>query len=383
MRSSISGPAFQVFGIGLLLLQSLLAPLLLGLEDFGTQIMLLLPVFLAQAVVEPAFQAHFNGDGRGRSGAVDITTVSLMVGVAAIVFLLTVNVLDQRVRPLISVALAAFVLNTLFQARAFAMEAFGLAAICAFLLLAGYGIGLGIGMYLAPSSALIFANALGFGLSSLAYWVSALCDGQLRLYAQRASFAKSISGLTYRLPALTVSTLFLVVLSSIRSAPTEIAAFRIFISALNAGRYANVVSLPRLQVALQNRFFTVPGGNGPNERVIRTYGYCLIVYLIALAALFPSVFAHLFGQAPFGPFATLFSGLLVLLQPLAYAVVAFRTSHQRVSAVLFVGLAAISLTAFSGLVWAGVSPFAALPSVITMMVLSLSCILWFFSKVVQ
>lgn len=366
MFRALTGASFQIFGIGLLFLQALVAPLLLGLNSYGMQILLLLPAFLAQALVEPAFQANLNQYENAAFGFVDLSLPAVLFFFATLVYFFASIFLEQQLNFLVLLAFGLFLFNTFFQARAFAMEKHKLATQAAFCQFIGYAFGLGLGFQNDPGQALILANVFAFGMSFATYFFEGLLISPVRIGFLRTSWTGLMDGMALRMPVLNISTFFIIVLSKLGTSADQIAALRIFMSALNAGRYLNVVSLQRLQVELHGYIKDPKKSRFYENEIFRMYTSCFIFYALCLAILFPVFFGVLFASAPFGHLSTFFSALFVLIQPLTYAIFTMRNSIGQSVTLIYTLVSILSLASFSFLVIFDISAFGAVALSITL-----------------
>lgn len=175
-----------------------------------------------------------------------------------------------------------------------------------------------------------------------------------------------MDGMALRMPVLNVSTFFIIVLSKLGTSADQIAALRIFMSALNAGRYCNLVSLQRLQVELHGYIKDPKKSRFYENEIFRMYTSCFILYALCLAIFFPIFFGVLFASAPFGHLSTFFSAFFVLIQPLTYAIFAMRNSIDWSVTLIYTLVSMLSIAGFSLLVIFDVSAFGAVAFSITL-----------------
>lgn len=124
---------------------------------------------------------------------------------------------------------------------------------------------------------------------------------------------------------------------------TTIGEFRIFFSAINAGRYFNAVPLPSLQTAMHRYFAT---GDRALVRLARLYLGSFAVFATTLTLLFPLVYKAAFDEPTFGRLPLLFASTFTLVQPLSYLIYSSRRDSAAFNVTLSVTVSAATAWMF-------------------------------------
>jgi len=374
MSKHLNGLIFQLSAISMLLIQALIAPLIIGIDSYGQQVLLLLPVFLAQAVIEPAFQAQLNEQSEELGDSLDIGSAIVLLVFATIIFVATKTILGHAFDGLTISILSLFFLNTAFQARAFASSRFSLAAIASPAMLLGYIVGFLFGVLVWKEAELLIANLFGFGCSAFVFLNVFLREPLPAIRWSLPSRTSLWGGLSFRLPTLTVTTVFLILLSKFGISDSMIGSIRIFISAIGAGKYANLVSVPHLQIAIRKIFLSSDAVE--SWRSIYIYLLCFCLFLILSSVFLPTLFMIVFHQSSFGMTEVFMGGFILLIQPLSYSIYEIRKLAASSVTVLFLVTSFLTLGFFSIGLWFGTSPFFLFGFAAICTAFSLCLILW-------
>lgn len=316
-RQAINSPSihFQASSIALMLFQSFAVPFFIGVAAFGAQMLFLTPVFLAQALLEPSYQAETNAgcaDGRCR---LNITSVlvqaAILMGIA-----IPLSIGDYGTLSLILVAVA-YTAYTVLLAVIFALKETALAALARHISLAAYVVAFAMAMYLRAPGEIVIANIGAFITASIAVGGILVAKRAVSFYWSLPHFGTLMGGLSFRLPTISFSGLATIMLGYAGAPASVIGEFRIFMAAIGAGRYFNMVPLPSLQTAIHR--FSI---NEDRSLIgmARLYMASFAVFTVAMVVLFPVAYSLAFGEPSFSRTALIFASFFVLVQPLSYLV---------------------------------------------------------------
>lgn len=352
---------FQVGSIILMVFQSFVAPFIIGVASFGAQMLFLAPVFLAQALLEPSYQAELNAAATTGKCRVNISSVCLQSAVL-MAFAVVVTIGEYEIGVLILIA----VFNTVFTmvlAAAFALNDVRSAALARYASLAAYLLVFGFMVIGGFDGEILVANLAGYVVASVIVGAVLLKSGRIHFYAGRPNFKTLVGGLSYRLPTICFTALTTIILGYAGAAASVIGEFRIFMAAISAGRFFNAVPLARLQAAIQQDVSTEAHSI---SRLLQRYIGSYAAYAAALSLLFPAAYDFAFGSPSFGYLHLLTASTLILAQPLAYFVFAARP-HSWLTTLAFpvtLSIAAM-LIFYLATIWSGSPIFAVSASIST------------------
>src|SRR5690606_22142791 len=142
-----------------------------------------------------------------------------------------------------------YTVYTALLAAIFALKTTALAAIARHAALAAYIITFAAAAHLGAHGEIVIANLASFIVGSVVVGAIIVAKGMITFRFGRPHFAALLGGLTFRLPTISFSGLATILLGYAGASSSTIGAFRIFMAAINAGRYFNLVPLPSLQAA--------------------------------------------------------------------------------------------------------------------------------------
>lgn len=336
---------YQIGSILLLLTQSFVAPIIIGLASFGSQVLFLAPLLLCQALFESASQAEMNeGQRDGGVASINVPTILLPGVVLTIIALVLNDWISDRPLWLAGAVIAAYFTYTVLLAFAFASSQSRLCAQANFGLCAGYAMAFAASLRYAPGYELITANIVAFGAGAIILAFNSKC--RFTLEWGRPHFGAVLASASYKLPIICFNSLTTVLLGLTGASASTIGQFRIVLSAINAGRYFNIVPLAKIQAEIHRRSDDLAG-------IAKQYLASFLAFQVAMVTVFPEVYSFLFGDREFTRIAVYFASLFILLQPLTYA--AFRRAHLRpgFNAMMSIGVATALVTVFAlSLGWA-------------------------------
>lgn len=335
----------QLGNIIMLLVQSLLAPMLIGVDSFGLQMLMISPALLAQSLIEPAYQNLFNHDtSKLNLRLSDFAIIAVVF--TGFVALLSIGNAAFLNWPVFVLFFAQYTF-TVMIAYHYAAEGHYTLAYATIALLSGYVLGYATFYLVAPHYSIIAGNIVGFSAANLFLMTRnrlAISQKGIGLFVDMRSAA---AGLTFRLPAMTFATGFIIILGLMGSSAQAIGTFRITFAAVNAGRYLNIVPPAALQVRIKQ--LIADEYKLTRDPIIRKYGAFMGLFAVAMAVLFPSFYAIVFGLPFEMPRIALFAVCFyLLLQPLCYAMMVQRgdqlivpITHLIISTALLLGFASM------------------------------------------
>lgn len=340
---AIASPSaqFQASGVLLMFFQSFLVPYIIGVAPFGAQMLFLAPVFLAQALLEPSYQAEMNAAGTDGKSSINLSSIGsqalILMG-----FAIPFSVGPYSTRLLVLLA-AGYCTFTALQAAAFAIRDVRLAAVSRHVALVTYLITFTGAVWVNAHGEIIWAHAVSLLVASAYTGLALAKKNVLTVRFGGIAIAPLLGGLTFRLPTISFSSLATILLGYAGAPMAMIGEFRIFLSAINAGRYFNAVPLPRLQTAI-HRYFAV--GDRALTRLSRLYLVSFAVFAITLTVLFPIAYATTFGEPTFGRLSLAFASTFILVQPLSYVIYSSRSDAAAFNVTLSVGVSAATAWMF-------------------------------------
>ncbi len=306
---------FQLLTLSLLLTQSFIAPLFLGVGEFGRQMLVLSPAFLLQAIVEPAYQNAYNSV---KDQHVFCWFDAFILIVLFAVFLFALEQLDV---PVFRFDLIFFFMlyqfYTAYVAELHSRFAVELLTRNALILLVAYCISFLVFLILNPTNAIILSNVSAFFASVVFLMLKSPMKYRLTGSVLLSDGVKSINGFLYRLPSIVFSSGVILALGILGACASTIGSTRIFISAINFGKYANLTPVATAQMAISQSFFDrLPLYR---SRVLITYAICILIFSILFTLLSPFLFIVIFNTyIDISAVGIFFCCLLLLIQPLAY-----------------------------------------------------------------
>ncbi len=310
---------FQFGNIALMMFQSFVAPFIIGVAAFGAQMLFLAPVFFAQALLEPSYQADLNSSTDGETANINLSNIALQTGVLMTIAV-AATIGDFDIILLIFVAIF-YALYSLIGAAAFALKDVKLAAVARYTSLAAYLVTFVSMVYLDIEGAIIAANLAGFALASTIVGGILLTQRRVSFRWDRPSFGTLAGGLSFRLPTICITGLTTIVLGYAGATAATIGEFRIFMAAISSGRFINVVPLAKLQASIQRH---LAFGDTELPTLLRYYGASYLVFASVLVAAFPLAYELAFGSPSFNRITLLAASLFLVAQPLAYYIFVLR-----------------------------------------------------------
>lgn len=309
--------AFQVFSIFLMLFQSFFAAYYLGVSVFGAQMLALAPVFLGQAVFEPYIQSEMNSSLEG--DRVGLNLGALFFIVASLVFLVVVlnALLSSQGGGWLLLTLFAYIFYTALMAAGFSKGFYGICTKSAGLLFGVYVLSFFVSDAFFGSFQLIFANLVGFSVASIYLFFKVFSRLRFNFYSGSVKGGRWYEGLLFRLPIIFFTSMSTILMGMLGFSNAVIGEFRVFVSAVSAGRNFNLVPLPKLQVAISK---ALSGGYESELNVFVRYVIGLILFSVALVVVFPIAYGFVLGPFTFSRFSILLGVAFIVLQPLAYSV---------------------------------------------------------------
>ena len=345
---NLPGPVFQVASILLMAFQSFVAPILLGLESFGEQILFLSSVLLSQAIFEPIAQFICNKSALNPDKTLNASDIllGLFISISACVVAIFIAGIDISSVPSLALLLLLYMLNTFLAAFSFSEKAIGIVATSSSALFLGYLGGFFISHKLFPGSELTIGLISGMSVSVFffaRYWIQNGVERVLRL--AEPNFGEVLAGFTFRLPTVVLTTVNILLLSWLAFPATVIGQYKIFVSAIMAGRYFNLVPLPQVQVYLQT--VLTNGHSGETRNAFLKYIVSFAIFGLLASLVFPILFDIAFEDRQFSRLALALSVGAILLQPSAYAVLASRGKNKRAIATISIAACALFGSTFA------------------------------------
>jgi hypothetical protein len=309
--------------------QSFVAPMLLGLESFGQQIIFLSSVLLSQAIFEPIVQTICNRSALHDERILNVSNILLgfFISCCTCFASLYISGAENFGLPLLTLLLILYLSNTFFAAISFSENAIGIVAVSSSGLLFTYLIGFGLSHIFLPGWELIVGLTLGMSASVAlfcGYWIR---NGWGRIIKLGSlNFGEVLNGFTFRLPTVVLTTVNILFLSWFGFSATVIGQYKIFVSVIMAGRYFNLVPLPQAQMYLQ-MVFTNGNCKETREALLR-YAVSFAIFTLVASLILPMLFDYAFKDRQFSRVDLLLSSGAILLQPTAYAALASRGQNN-------------------------------------------------------
>lgn len=352
------GVLFQALSICVMLFQSFFAARYIGLSSFGSQMLLIAPAFLAQALVETAIQAELNTGGRQGQITINLGHMAASAAIGSGVFVIAIVLSGIAFNVLVMCFAVVYLYYAATMGIVFATRDLRAAAFSCAALFMAYVSAFFVADLLLGHSQIVLANLLGFAFGAVIATLSLLRKTRIVFVWEKPSIAGLVAGFSFRLPVVAFSSVSTMVLGAIGAAPHRIGEFRVFVSALNAGRYFNPVPVAQIQKSIEDwaRDSAVPDG----FKLGKIYIVATVGYGVLLVALFPTAYSWVFGTPTFTRPETGLAVGFLLLQPISYAAMAFARTRGRNSAVPSIICAAAMLAIFYFAVIMGYEPFFAM-----------------------
>lgn len=321
MNKRLHGASFQVLSILLMAFQSFIAPFLLGLEVFGRQIILLSCVLLSQAIFEPTVQSLCNKSASEELRYLNLSNVALSGIFSVFIFLLSVVIsgLDIASVMLLFPLLVLYLLNTFMLSVLFSEDRVGVVSLSSLCLLVSYLGGFAFAYIFFPEWELVLGLTVGVAMSvAFLSFYFARYGWKARFKFGNFDVAEVINGFSFRLPTIMLTTGHIVVLSSLGFTGAVIGQYKIFVSAIMAGRYFNLVPMPQLQFYIQKT--SVIGSSKEAHALFTRYFGSFLIFALLISASLPLLFDFFFEERLFSHGSLLLSVAAVLIQPIAYSV---------------------------------------------------------------
>lgn len=336
------GPIFQAASVSLMAFQSFVAPIFLGLQSFGQQIILLSSVFLAQSIFEPIIQTICNRSALRDEKILNLSDILIGAFISCFAYAVAafISGAESFNWPLLTLLLVLYLANTFLAAFSFSENAIAIVALSSFGLFIAYLVGFIISNQYFPGMELILGLTFGMTVSSglfAIYWARNKWGRIVRLAP--TNYGEILNGTTFRLPTVVLTAVNIPLLSWLGFSATVIGQYKIFVSAIMAGRYCNLVPLPQAQMYLQ-RACTQGLGKETSEALL-SYILSFGVFVIIATLSFPLLFDYVFEDRHFSRMALLLSFGAILVQPAAYAVLA--SSGQNNASITIISLIACAL----------------------------------------
>ncbi len=336
--------AFQIISIALMAFQSFLSPVILGLEDFGDQILLIIPVLLTQSLVEPAFQMQVNKSLSNGMLSINLFSI-VLTAFLGLGFLCAVLFVTGSIDALVLIAFfISYILYTLNIAIFFAVDKIGYAAISIGIFMTFYVFTFFAALALLDGKEILLGNLVG-SLTATLFGVATIMRKIAPQFERKLSFAHvSFNSLSYRLPVVAFSNATTILLGVVGAAAGTVGEFRIFLAAINASRYFNLVPLAELQSAIE---VGIGSRKFVHLRVVaRRFLLSFACFAVGMTFVFPPIYDVVFGDRNFGRMALLISMLFVLVQPLSYMVSGSRHAKPISIAIANAAIALLMLAVF-------------------------------------
>lgn len=308
---------FQLICIILMLSQSFIYPMLIGAQTFGYGMLVLASVYLFHSMFEVVIQVVSNQMTRKVYSLYFGAVISVMSIPFILFFCLSLN-LELNELDLICVSLFSFLLcfSTYLNAHYIANGKIRIVFFSLFFGVLGY-ISLMCFLDLGWRN-LLFSNLFCFLIITFIdlFFLQKKSKGSFQYVRSKFTFQKLFSGVSLVLPVILLSNGFVLVLGYLEYPLTEIAAFRIFLSAINAGKFFNLIPVS----VLQSRFsLNIQETRGFElSRDILTHFFCILLYSCLLSILFPLFYSMIYGEQNFHFILLWLSGLYLAMQPLGY-----------------------------------------------------------------
>ena len=308
---------FQLFCIVLMLSQSFIYPMIIGAEAFGYGMLVLASVFLFHSMFEVVAQVTSNQMTRKVYSLYFGAVISAISVPFILFFCLSLNI-GLNTLDLIGVSLFGFLLcfSTYLNAHYISIGQIRVVL---------FSLSFGVLAYISSMYFLdlgwrniLLSNVFCFLIIVVVdlFFLQKKNKESFQYVGSKFTIQKIISGGTLILPVILMSNGLVLALGYLEYPPTEIAAFRIFLSAINAGKFFNLIPVSVLQSrfslnAKETRDFEV-------SRDILTHFSCIFIYSCLLSIFFPFLYSIFYGEHYFSLISLLLSGLYLAMQPLGY-----------------------------------------------------------------
>lgn len=264
----------QFLSVALLLLQVGLFPYLIGVDEFGVAVLVLSPLYFAQALAEPVFQACFNKGGGVAFNFYFVALSSFLMLIASIGFsVYFLPFFSFALIVLLVCFLVSYVFFTAMQSALLANDELGVVVVGGFILVLTYSV-VALVSFDLGYVAVFLSGFFGFFLASLFYFFYLLKRDRVcfsfSVFFEDFGGGRFIFGtMSFRLPVIIINNGFLIIMGLFAVPTSTIATVKILVSAAGAGRYANLVPLALLQARLAEWIYR--GGRGGAVRAIKYY----------------------------------------------------------------------------------------------------------------
>lgn len=311
---------YQMANVLFMAFQSFVAPIFIGIGSYGAQMLFVAPVLLAQALLEPSFQAELNASADGHRCRINPVTATMQSAILiGITFPFAIGDYNDWLLLALFAGLALF---TFVLAACFALRDVALAATGRYVSLAVYLIAFGFMLVTGGEGEIIVANLAAVTAGSAVIGAVLLNRGSILPTRSPPTVRFLLGGLSFRLPIVSFTAMTTILLGYTGALPTTIGEFRIFMAAATSGRFINPIPLAELQSAI-HRFLSI--GDRTIVRLARRFLVSLAAFAIATALLFPPIYRWAFGDFTFSPLSLLVASTFAAAQPLAYFIFAART----------------------------------------------------------
>lgn len=348
---------FQAVSVMFMLFQSFFAAYYLGVSDFGAQMLALAPIFFGQAIFEPYIQTLVNSSHEQTKISIHLQSFFLVL--AGIVFpvVLIGQFLGQELQVVLIATLIVYLAYTALLAHSFARRLYRTATQAGAVIFSTFVATFFFVDYALGAYQVIIANGVAFLLGSLYIFLRNRRDIEFAFVRNSELQSLWFEGVLFRLPVLFFSSVSLLILGLLGFSNSSIGEYRVFVSAVSAGRYFNLIPLPQLQVALS--------GDGVfseklRSRTVLLYISGVLSFSAAMVGLFPFFFEIFIGSVSHSRLALALGATFVLLQPLAYAVFWRFRGASLWNIILPVAILVLDGGAFVLFIFSGLDPFTSM-----------------------
>lgn len=301
----------QSSNILLMLTQSLLIPYIIGLGDYGRQMLQLAPIFLIQSLNEPYFQAYFN-DRNSKKTKIKLNSTLILIILSTLSYCIFFKTSYSLL-----LLLTLYIFYTSILSFFYSLNKLNYIGPVV-LISTFFYITLFISLYSYIENEILF-SLLGFYLFSCSIFIFIIVKKyEITLKEYDFSLNYFVRSSSFKLPVTLFGNLTLIILGGLGINNRVIGEFKLFLAAVNSAKHFNLIPVGHLYVTLKNNLNSQKNFFQIIE--IKKFILSLIIYSMILTIILPIVLYLLFDSLNFYSILIIFTPFYYSIQPSLYII---------------------------------------------------------------